>query len=48
MSVHRESIQEYVQASEALLSKIPELEEKHLQAVREMMDRVSKELVDLE
>ena len=46
MSLHQR-IQEYVRASEALLLTLPELSETQLQAVREMMHRVSKELVDL-
>ena len=45
MSLHQ-SIREYVRASEALLLKLPELSDKQLQVVRDMMDRVSKEVVD--
>jgi hypothetical protein len=45
MSLHQ-SMREYVRASEALLLKSPELNETQWQTVRDMVDRVSKELAD--
>jgi hypothetical protein len=41
MSTHRASVWEYVQASEALL-KIDDLTDAEMEAVQEMLDRVSE------
>jgi hypothetical protein len=45
MSDHRQYVQDYVRASEALL-KADELTEAEIQVVQEMVDRVSEKLLN--
>ena len=45
MSNYRPLVQDYVRASEALL-KIGELSDQEMQAVQEMLDRVSEKLLN--
>ena len=45
MSNHRQSVRDYVHASEALL-KIDELSDHEMQVVQEMLDQLSKKLLN--
>ena len=45
MSIPRQSIQDYMHASEAFL-KTEELSDDEMQAVQEMLDRLSEKLLD--
>ena len=45
MSIHRQSVQDYMRACEALL-KLDELSDAEMEAVQEMRDRISEKLLN--
>lgn len=45
MSIHHQSVQDYIRACEALL-KASELSEEEMQSVQEMADRIAEKLLN--
>ena len=46
MSIHRQSVQDYMRACEALLKSEEELTDSETRAIEEMIDRLSERLLD--